>query len=389
MIIDNNEGKAHNKNTSIKEGNIILDNNKKRIIKRKKSKRSTQIQINNNLAFDRFGSNEKIIPLNNISKEEKSEKNKIQKSVKKKEIIKKRNNSQLNKDEEISKRVLKKNLTNHFNKKFKKGGDNNSKFYLDTMKYNEESNKEKEELQLDFNFEHLIIRNDDQIDKREINMVSFKQALRIDKRSFCRIFISVLSNQIDTLHLFFYVNPYSHFSLNFSIYLFELLLDLTINCFLYTDDIASEKYHNNGQLSIITSLSLSIISNIASSILVFIISKLTNYEDLIESILANVLNEKNFVYNLERLLKYTKIRLGFYYFLQLLFIFFMTYYLFIFCTIYHQSQRSIMVNYIIGNCISLATSVGLTTIITILRVISIKYKFFHLYNTSRYLYEHF
>ena len=164
---------------------------------------------------------------------------------------------------------------------------------------------------------------------------------------------------------------------------------MTINCFIYTDDIVSEKYHNNGQLTILTSLTLSIISNIASSIAVFIISKLTNYEDLVESILKYVKIKRNFLNNLNRLLKYIKIRLGIFYFLQIVFILLMTYYLFIFCTVYHQSQRSIMVNYIIGTCISLATSVGLTIKITVLRLVSLKYKFYKLYNTSRYLYEHF
>ena len=354
---------------------IIKQKPKKRI----KSKKSAQIQLNIGSSVG-FESNDKIIS--------------IKKSINKKKIIKKKYNSHklfnlLNKDEDISKihkiKKIKLELKSSGNEK----DNNNINLHSVTTKYNVNQNEIEDELKLDFNFEHLIKSNDDEIDKKEINNISFKQALRIDKRSFFKIFISVLTNQIDAFHLFFYINPYSHFSLNFSSYLFELLLDLTINCFVYTDDIVSEKYHNNGQLTILTSLTLSIISNITSSISVFIISKLTNYEDLIESIIKYVQNKRKFLNNLKRLLKYIKIRLGFYYFLQLLFILFMTYYLFIFCTVYHQSQRSIMINYIIGTCISLATSVGLTIIITILRVLSLKYKLNHLYNTSKYLYEKF
>ena len=40
-------------------------------------------------------------------------------------------------------------------------GNNNTNFYVDTK------NKEYEELKLDFNFEHLIISNDDEIDKKK------------------------------------------------------------------------------------------------------------------------------------------------------------------------------------------------------------------------------
>ena len=77
-----------------------------------------------------------------------------------------------------------------------------------------------------------------------------------------------------------------------SVYLFELLLDLTLNCFLYTDDVVSEKYHNDGNLSMFTSLSLSFISNIISSIAVFIIAKLTNYYEVLEIIISRVKHKK-------------------------------------------------------------------------------------------------
>ena len=163
------------------------------------------------------------------------------------------NNNQLlklNKDEESStKRDLETDkieneleIKNQNSEKI--NGKNNMILNLDSMKYHKNTMSEKEELE--FSYEHLITSHDDDIDKREINNIPFKQALRIDKRSVFQIFISVLTNEIGFLNLFYYLNPNSHFSLIFSIYLFELLLDLTMNCFLYTDDVVSEKYHNDG-----------------------------------------------------------------------------------------------------------------------------------------------
>ncbi len=67
----------------------------------------------------------------------------------------------------------------------------------------------------------------------------------------------------------------------------------------------------------------------------------------------------------------------------------MTYYLFIFCTVYHNTQGSVFINYIIGMFISLATSIGMSIIIAILRIISIECRNNRLYIISRYLYEHF
>ena len=255
--------------------------------------------------------------------------------------------------------------------------------------HNKKKMLEDLELKIDFNFDHLIDRTDDDVESRELNNIPYRQALRIDKRSIFQIFISVLTNQIEFISLFLYRNPYSHYTLTISVYLFELLLDLTMNCFLYTDDVVSEKYHNDGNLSMLTSLSLSFVSNIASSIIVFVISKLTNYTEIVEAIINNVKDKKKYIENIVRLFKYIRLRLGFFYVLELVFILIMTYYLFIFCTVYHKSQVSIMVNYIVGACTSLAISAGLTIIITALRAISIKYHYYQLFNISKYLYEHF
>jgi surface protein len=245
------------------------------------------------------------------------------------------------------------------------------------------------DLQIDFNFEHLIIKNDKDIERRELNEIPFKQALRIDNRSAFQVFLSVLGNKIGLLNLFIYKKKYSNFSLDLSIYLFELLLDLTMNCVLYTDDVVSEKYNNNGEISMFTSLSLSIISNIISSIVVFIISKLVNYVEILEIILKNVRDKKYYFFNILRYMAYIKIRLGFYFFLEIVSTAMMTYYLFIFCSVYHHSQINITINYIVGASISLATSVGLTILITIFRNASFKYKSIYFFNISRYLYEHF
>ena len=245
------------------------------------------------------------------------------------------------------------------------------------------------EMNIDLHFPHLIRRNDEDIDRKEINNIPYTQALRIDKRTIFQIFISVITNKIGFLNLFFYRQQYSLFSLDISVYLFELLLDLTLNCILYSDDVVSQKFHNNGELSLITSISLSLISNIISSIAVFLLSKLANYDEIFELIIKYVKIQKNYFYNIVRFFKYINIRLGIYFLFELLFTLLMTYYLFIFCSIYHNSQSSIMENYIIGACISLAISVGLTIIITICRNLSIKNHSILLFNISKYLYDHF
>ena len=162
-----------------------------------------------------------------------------------------------------------------------------------------------------------------------------------------------------------------------------------MNCILYSDDVVSEKYHNNGSLTMLTSLVLSVISNIVASLFTIFISHLTDYSEILEAIITDVKNKKKYFENILRFMKYIKIRLSFFYILEMVLILFMTYYLFIFSAVYHQSQTSIVINYLIGASISLATSLGLTIIISVLRLISLKYHSLKIYNTSRYLYKTF
>ena len=61
----------------------------------------------------------------------------------------------------------------------------------------------------------------------------------------------------------------------------------------------------------------------------------------------------------------------------------------IFCTVYHKTQGSIMVNYIIGILESMTISISLTIITSLIRFLSIKYKCKSIYNTSKYLFETF
>ena len=239
------------------------------------------------------------------------------------------------------------------------------------------------------NYNNYIIIDDNSVDKKEINNVPYTQALRIDKRQFFDIYLSVLYMEINAINIFYYKNEHVHLSLTISIYVFSELLDFTINCFLYTDDEISEKYHNNGSLKIITSLSLSFISNIFSNIIVYLISKLTNFSEILEIMIKDIRNPEAYTFNVERIKKYTGIKLSIFYILQFIFIIFIMYYLFIFCAIYKNSQINIMVNYLYGILESLAISLALALITSLTRYISLKYKISRLYNFSKYFYQHF
>ena len=274
----------------------------------------------------------------------------------------------------------------------------NNNYFISNFKINIETNSNKKnkfamptnEVQNDKKelprSEYINAKNDDNsIDIKELNEIPFTQALRIDKRSFCKIFLYILLGKIEIINIFFYKSMYIHLSMSISIYLFSFLLEIAINCLLYTDDVVSEKYHNEGSLEMFTSLSLSFFANIISSIITYILKKLGEYTDLLEIMTKDISLKKYYYMNVIKFRKYMKLRFISFYLIQFSLLFLMTYYITIFCIVFNKSQVSIMINFIYGILESLGISFGISLVITFLRYLSLKYKFIQLYRTSQYL----
>ena len=257
------------------------------------------------------------------------------------------------------------------------------------LNYNKTNKIEMFEIDPLIHYNNYIIIDDNSIDKKEMNNVPYTQALRIDRRQFWDMYKSILFNEINAINIFYYKSEYVHLSLTTSIYAFSELLDFTINCFIYSDDEVSEKYHNNGSLTMVTSLSLSFLSNLLSNIIVFIISKLTNFSEILDILIKDVKEKEIYRWNIVRITKYIRLKLLLFYSIQFIFLICMIYYLFIFCAVYHNSQISIALNYFYGVLESFAISLVLAFITTILRYISLKFKISRLYNISKYCYQHF
>ena len=227
---------------------------------------------------------------------------------------------------------------------------------------------------------------DEEVEKKEYNKIPYTQALRIDKRHFFETFISFLANEIDIIKIFYYNNPYSHKSITLPLYTFELCLDLTLNCFLCSDEIVSQKYHN-GNIQFITSLIVSCMANIISSFISFIVGKLVDYEDMFENIFKEILEKEKYYIIFHKFKKYLAIKLTIYFTIQTIFNACMFYYLVIFCTVYQRTQVNIVFNYFIGVCQSILLSLGIALFSALLRRFSLNYRWPYIYYISKHLFE--
>ena len=279
----------------------------------------------------------------------------------------------------INNKILKKSITMK-----QKKSKNKYISFKNNVKYNTKRGKNKSITEV-YGFSNYNM--DDQVDEKEINRVPFSQALRIDKRDLCQIFLSYLAKEIAIIKIFYYRSPYEHISIALSLYAFESCVDLAFNCFLCSDEVVSQKYHNKGSLKFITSLSISLLSNIISSLVVFLIEKIVDYGDKLEYIVKEIYKKSNYFYTYMIFKKYLVIKLSFFFILQTLFNIVMCYFLMIFCTIYHKIQRNIIMNYICGICQSLILSLLIAIFSSFIRYLSLKYKWRYMYYTSKHLFE--
>ena len=230
-------------------------------------------------------------------------------------------------------------------------------------------------------------KNINKIDENDYNDLPYTQAIIFDKRNIFSIYLSLIKMKINIISIFCYPEEYSHKSITLTLYLLDFLFSFFMNAILYTDDVVSQKYHNNGELDFFTTLFLSLASNIASSIIMFFINSLISYREYL-SLFFKEINYKNshsYMVTFKKINRIMKIKVFFFYLSSLILSAFSMIYILIFCQIYKKSQKSLLINYVLGIVESFAYSVGIPIIICILRYISIKYKLKNIYRTSVYL----
>ena len=229
------------------------------------------------------------------------------------------------------------------------------------------------------------------INEKDINYneLQYFEAVEKDKRNIFQIFLSLFYMKLKTIKILFFRDEYSYFSLIFSLYLFEILLDITINSLLFSDDVISQKYYNNGELLLITSNILSITSNIISYIILLFTEKLIDQNLIFEKINEEIKNKYNYYIIFLKISWFLKLKIRVFYFVLFFIGLFSTYYLFIFCSIYKNIQKNLAINYIIGNLWSFSFSIFICIFVTITRKISIKKRIKKLYLISKFIDDKF
>lgn len=210
-------------------------------------------------------------------------------------------------------------------------------------------------------------------------------ALKADKRKIIKMFIIKLTEKIEIIDIL--ANKKIK-EISLSKYFLFLLLDLSMNALLYSDQIVSHKRHNNGKLDFFLSILLSSFSNILASIIGYYLQHLIGFEERINQI-TEIKKEFVFLRVFKIIYREIIIRVISFFIIEILTILLCSYYLFIFFTIYHKSQLSMLGNYGISLLENWLINLIITIIIVIFRKIGIHYNNRYIYNTSKYIDKNF
>ena len=237
-----------------------------------------------------------------------------------------------------------------------------------------------------------------------LNIYDYNEAIKLEYRSFWRIFFICLIAKEKFLNLIFFNPPLQLRPLRICIFIFNCACDFALNALFYLSDNISEKYHYQGSnrelFSLVNNITISLVSTIVTIILLTFLRSLTQSEKKTQKLFReqeNLLNE-NKKYKVEdetklkikneilKIIKCLKIKIICFLIFEILLMLFFLYYVTAFCHVYYNTQLSWFLDSIVSYAISLLISLLLSFICTIIYEISNKYKLKKLYKIITFIY---
>ena len=228
--------------------------------------------------------------------------------------------------------------------------------------------------------------NDDNQNNEFYNELPFTRAILLDNRSIFQVFKSILFQKLELINLF--TSKTDIKDILICEYILSLLIGFFFNTFFYSDEVISNKYHNNGKLDFIVTLLIALASNIATSIICHFLNSSNWIENKLQNI-SEIRNEYKYLILINRFLKFLKLKFICFLISEIIILFISFYYIVIFCIVYSQTQISLLTNYIVSLIEEVIKSIIITILIVMTRRIGISFKNVYSYNVTKDIYSNF
>ena len=229
------------------------------------------------------------------------------------------------------------------------------------------------------------VKNIMQLKDTELNSLPYQEALKLDNRSYCQYYLSILR----TKHIFFFSfylkNDYNSRAIKIFLFLFHFIIYYFVNALFFIDETMHKIYEDGGSFNFIYQLPQILYSALISGVINSLIRILAISENRIiefKKIRTTRDLEKKRA-DMERCLYYKYI---FYFIISFISTLFFWYYLACFCAIYQDTQIHLIKDTVISYGFSLLYPFGLYLIPGFFRIPSLSSRNKdYLYKLSRFI----
>ena len=191
----------------------------------------------------------------------------------------------------------------------------------------------------------------------ELNILPYKEALEIDKRTYTIYYFSLL--KINHLLLFpFRKNDYNSFIIKIYLFFFFFTLFFSINTLFFSDSTMHKIYEDEGSFNFIYQIPQIIYSSLISSVINAVIKNLSLSEKNVLQIKKEKLIE-NIEKNAYNIIRFLNIKFKVFFVVSFLLILFFWYYISCFCAVYKNTQLHLIKDSIISFGLSLLYPLGI------------------------------
>ena len=235
------------------------------------------------------------------------------------------------------------------------------------------------------------------------DIYEYETALKYEKRAFLRILYILMLSKDNILNTFILKSPLELQPLRICLLLFAYTSDLALNTLFYFSDNISDKYHYSGNnlfwYTLFNNILISVISTVLSLILGGILNMMTNSKKGIEEefkeeekkmrenekYTVSEERKKDILEKIQKSLKCLKIKMIIFVIIDFIIIIFFFYFVTSFCEVYQNTQTSWISDAIVSIIISFLIELAISLGVTIIYMLSLKYKKKNLYKISMLL----
>ena len=199
----------------------------------------------------------------------------------------------------------------------------------------------------------------------EINFLSYKEALKKDKRTYIQFYCSLLKKKNSILFSFYPNKDYNSQIIKIFLFFFYYASDITINALFFNDDAIHNIYINEGAFNFLYQLPKTLYSFLISSIINLIVQYLSLTE-------YTIISFKMQTKNISKVAKKTKncmiLKFFFFFLTTLILLLISLFYISCFCYVYENTQMHLIKDSLISLGISLIFPIFISLIPGLFRI---------------------